>query len=119
LSHWWLSDKDVTPEEAMILAGSIYGGCMVNISLDIYLQKDMQGIRASVSAVQFWKDNVPFGTTVGDQRSKFKRATNHLWHFFILSTDKHHIFKTVADLTLLRDFSITVSKKTSSCTLCN
>jgi hypothetical protein len=35
----------------------------------------MQGIRASVSAVQFWKDNVPFGTTVGDQRSKFKRAT--------------------------------------------
>jgi hypothetical protein len=32
------------------------------------------GIRASVSAVQFWKDNVPFGTTVGDQRSKFKAA---------------------------------------------
>jgi hypothetical protein len=45
-------DKDVTPEEAMILAGSIYGGCMVNVSLDIYVQKDMQGIRASVSAVQ-------------------------------------------------------------------
>jgi hypothetical protein len=45
--------KDVTPEEAMILAGSIYGGCMVNVSLDIYVQKDMQGIRASVSAVQF------------------------------------------------------------------
>jgi hypothetical protein len=39
-------DKDVTPEEAMILAGSIYGGCMVNVSLDIYVQKDMQGIRA-------------------------------------------------------------------------
>jgi hypothetical protein len=34
-------DKDVTPEEAMILAGSIYGGCMVNVSLDIYVQKDI------------------------------------------------------------------------------
>jgi hypothetical protein len=30
-------DKDVTPEEAMVLAGSIYGGCMVNVSLDIYV----------------------------------------------------------------------------------
>jgi hypothetical protein len=36
----------------------------------------MQGIRASVSAVQFWRAGEPFGTTVGDQRSKFKAAPN-------------------------------------------
>jgi hypothetical protein len=34
----------------------------------------MQGIRASVSAVQFWRAGEPFGTTIGDQRSKFKAA---------------------------------------------
>jgi hypothetical protein len=28
-------DKDVTPEEAMIIAGSIYGGCYVNVSIPI------------------------------------------------------------------------------------
>jgi hypothetical protein len=55
----------------MTLAGAIYGGCKVSVSLDVYVQKDKQGIRASLSAIQFRQDGVPFGTTVGDQRSKF------------------------------------------------
>jgi hypothetical protein len=38
---------------------------------DVYVQKDKGGIRASLSAIQFRQDGVPFGTTVGDQRSKF------------------------------------------------
>ena len=64
-------EQDVLPDEVMELAGAIYGGCKVSVSLDVYVQKDKGGIRASLSAIQFRKDGVPFGTTVGDQRSKF------------------------------------------------
>jgi hypothetical protein len=54
----------------MELAGAIYGGCIVSASLNIYVQKDKQGIRACLNAIQFRKAGEPFGTVVGDQRSK-------------------------------------------------
>jgi hypothetical protein len=38
-------EQDVLPDEVMELAGAIYGGCIVSASLNIYVQKDKQGIR--------------------------------------------------------------------------
>jgi hypothetical protein len=66
--------QDVLPDEVMELAGAIYGGCFVSTSLNIYVQKDKQGIRACLNAIQFRKAGEPFGTVVGDQRSKFSQV---------------------------------------------
>jgi hypothetical protein len=67
-------EQDVLPDEVMELAGAIYGGCIVSASLNIYVQKDKQGIRACLNAIQFRKAGEPFGTVVGDQRSKFSQV---------------------------------------------
>jgi hypothetical protein len=64
-------NQDVLPEEVMNLAGAIFGGCLVSASLTIYVQKDKQGIRACLNAIQLRKIGVPFRQVVGDQRSMF------------------------------------------------
>jgi hypothetical protein len=56
----------------MTLAGAIFGGCKVSVSLTLYVQKDKQGIRACLNAIQLRKIGVPFRQVVGDQRSMFK-----------------------------------------------
>jgi hypothetical protein len=63
--------QDVLPEEVMALAGAIFGGCLVSASLTLYVQKDKQGIRACLNAIQLRKIGVPFGHVTGDQRSMF------------------------------------------------
>jgi hypothetical protein len=55
----------------MTLAGAIFGGCLVSASLSIYVQKDKQGIRACLNAIQLRKIGVPFRQVAGDQRSVF------------------------------------------------
>jgi hypothetical protein len=64
-------EQDVLPEEVMTLAGAIFGGCKVSASLTIYVQKDKQGIRACLNAIQLRKIGVPFRQVAGDQRSVF------------------------------------------------
>jgi hypothetical protein len=63
--------QDVLPEEVMTLAGAIFGGCEVSASLTLYVQKDKQGIRACLNAIQLRKIGVPFRQVTGDQRSVF------------------------------------------------
>jgi hypothetical protein len=59
---------------SVLLEVLLYGGCFVSASLNIYVQKDKQGIRACLNAIQFRKAGEPFGTVVGDQRSKFSQV---------------------------------------------
>jgi hypothetical protein len=51
-------EQDVLPDEVMELAGAIYGGCIVSASLNIYVQKDKQGIRACLNAILLLTENL-------------------------------------------------------------
>ena len=58
-------------EEAMDLAGKIYGGCRVNVALKPFLRVNYVGISCELVAVQFADHGEPFGESFDDVEGLF------------------------------------------------
>jgi hypothetical protein len=68
--------KAVNPDDLMayqMLARKLYGGCRVNVAVKPWVQKNQHGngFRFDLVAVQFFKDDAPFGESVVDASGLF------------------------------------------------
>ena len=61
----------VNEEEAMDLAGKIYGGCKVNVALKPFLRVNYVGVSCELVAVQFANHGEPFGESSDDVEGLF------------------------------------------------